>query len=219
MRNKRVIVYPYNMTSRSARVLARSFHRGLRVYPDRSYRPRPSHLIVNWGSSTPAAWDSYRVDWINQPAYVKLATNKLSTFEILRREDVSIPEFTTNVHEAYDWDYPVIARSLLRAHSGRGAYYIDYDNRESLLGSLNNCPLYVKYIKKSQEYRVHVFNGEVIDAAQKRVREGSTENDFQIRSYRNGWVFCRDNKGVRARLWCCRRYLQLPLREGVCVGS
>jgi glutathione synthase/RimK-type ligase-like ATP-grasp enzyme len=56
-----------------------------------------------------------------------------------------------------------------------------------------DAPLYTKYIKKADEYRVHVFDGEVIDVQQKRKRQ-EVENedvDYQIRNSTGGWVFCR----------------------------
>ena len=199
---KRVVVYPYSMASMSGRNLARSFDRGIRVYPDRTYRPRDNHLVVNWGNSNAPVWDNFisYANFINLPSQVEVATNKREAFRNLRRNDVSIPKFTTDVHEAHEWDSPVVARELLRSHSGRGAHYVPRSNRDVLLGSLSGCPLYVEYIKKSAEYRIHVFQGEVIDEQQKRVRAGSEENDFQIRSYQNGWVFCRDTLRIPDRV-------------------
>lgn len=51
---------------------------------------------------------------------------------------------------------------------------------------------FVKYQKKKNEYRVHVFNGSVIDITQKKKRKGVTV-DTKIRNYHNGWVYCRDD--------------------------
>ena len=52
--------------------------------------------------------------------------------------------------------------------------------------------LYVKYIKKKAEYRIHVFNGKIIDIQQKRKRHEAIEINFQIRSHNNGWVLGLD---------------------------
>jgi len=56
------------------------------------------------------------------------------------------------------------------------------------------APLYTQYVKKADEYRVHVFDGEVIDVQQKRKRQEvpNEEVDYQIRNASSGWVFCRD---------------------------
>lgn len=62
--------------------------------------------------------------------------------------------------------------------------------------SLEECdaPLYVKYIKKQQEYRVHVFNGSVIDV-QRKMRRTDTpteEVNWKIRNHSNGFIFGRE---------------------------
>lgn len=56
------------------------------------------------------------------------------------------------------------------------------------------APLYVEYIVKKKEFRVHVWNNEVIDVAEKRKRSGYTEErDAFVRNTANGYVFCRTN--------------------------
>lgn len=57
------------------------------------------------------------------------------------------------------------------------------------------APLYTKYVKKADEYRVHVFQGRVLDIQQKRKRQEVNNDDvnYQIRNADNGWVYCREN--------------------------
>ena len=56
------------------------------------------------------------------------------------------------------------------------------------------APLYTEYIPKKAEYRVHVFNGEVIDIQQKKKkREFNQDNrDTRIRNLSNGYIYSRD---------------------------
>lgn len=56
---------------------------------------------------------------------------------------------------------------------------------------LVDAPLYVKYVPKLLEYRLHVFCGEVILIQQKRKkRDTGVEGDLAlIRNHANGWVF------------------------------
>lgn len=57
-----------------------------------------------------------------------------------------------------------------------------------------HAPLYVKYVKKQQEYRVHVFNGSVIDV-QRKMRRTDTpdaEVNWQVRNHCNGFIFGRE---------------------------
>ena len=57
-----------------------------------------------------------------------------------------------------------------------------------------NAPLYVKYVKKQQEYRVHVFNGSVIDVQRKMRRTDTPDADvnWQVRNHCNGFIFGRE---------------------------
>src|SRR5690606_21535065 len=58
---------------------------------------------------------------------------------------------------------------------------------------------YSKYFKKTHEYRYHVFQGRVIDIAQKKKRTDRIESDGGtgrrtlhqrvVRSWSNGWIF------------------------------
>jgi hypothetical protein len=59
---------------------------------------------------------------------------------------------------------------------------------------LKNAPLYTKYFKKAEEYRVHVFGDRVLDIQQKRKRQEvpNEQVDYQIRNAAAGWVFCRN---------------------------
>jgi glutathione synthase/RimK-type ligase-like ATP-grasp enzyme len=125
---------------------------------------------------------------LNPPAVVAACNSKLDAFRLLAAAgNVRIPRFTTSPIEASGWGTKVVERELLRANSGRGIRLTESEDVR------DNVPLYVEYIKKRSEYRVHVWNGEVIDVQQKRVRTGSEGNNFQIRSHDNGWVFCRDS--------------------------
>lgn len=188
----RVIVYPYKMGSKSGRELARALG-ALRVYPDRNYHPRNDDVVVNWGNSTAPQWIWPNVNkFLNGTNAVHRAANKLLTFEALRDMEVPHPEYTTDQSEAQRWvdnRETVVERHRLTGHSGQGVAIKSFGE------DVSPSPLYVKYIKKKQEFRVHVFNGEVIDIQEKRKRQemDREEVDFKIRSYQNGWVFCRQD--------------------------
>ena len=196
---KRPFIYPYNRASKSAKALADALGcRRIRLENSR-YRPRPAHAIVNWGNSANPPWmiGSAASSWINFPSAVARASNKLEAFASLRDYGVSIPLFTSSAEEAYQWDTGVMVRHKLSGHSGDGCEYIERPDRDLLCGSLGNAPLYVEYIKKRFEYRVHVLHNTVIDLQMKKVRSGSEGNNFQIRSHQNGWIFSREGVSVR----------------------
>lgn len=199
MRKKRPIFYPHTMASGGCKNLSDSLAdvRAKRVRPNGTYRPYKSHLIINWGCSTTPPWfdtapyGGFELSLLNSPLAVERASNKLSAFVSLKQAGVPVPPFTTSIDEAKEWQREkatVLCRNLLRGSAGRGITVC------SPLEDLDPSPLYVKYMKKKREYRIHVFNGEVIDIQQKRTRTEETgEVDYQIRSHENGWVFVRSS--------------------------
>ncbi len=120
-----------------------------------------------------------------------VAGNKLLTFQQLQnKQGINIPEFTTDVEEAksyFEGNGQIVARTILSGHSGAGILLCASDE------SVPNAPLYVKYIPKRKEFRVHVIFGKVVDIQQKRKREGFENANFQVRNHANGWVYCREN--------------------------
>ena len=199
------IIYPYKMGSKSARALSnelkRRGHRALLVRSDGRYRPYRNHLVINWGNSVVPNWRHPTVganpnQFQNSVQGVTRASNKLTAFRAMHEKGVSIPEFTTDINYVKEhWtDKDVLARTILTGHAGNGIEHVIW----STFGTddhIPRAPLYVKYIKKSVEYRVHVFNNEVIDVQQKRNRQGvpAEDIDYKVRSHANGWVFCREN--------------------------
>ena len=151
--------------------------------------------VINWGcSNTHLTADT----WINHPEMIKVSNNKLLAFQKLKEHNVSIPYFTTSAEEAATWvdnGHLVFARTKLSGHSGAGIVIVTDTN------SIPNAPLFVKYVKKAAEYRVHVAFDEVIDVQQKRrANNFAGEPSFQIRSHKNGWVYCREGVSYDERI-------------------
>lgn len=204
MNRKRIRIYPYKMGSKGAKALKRELvnrgHNVLLVKPDGRYRPRRNDLIINWGKSIQPNWvHPLNGQWLNDFICVQAAGNKLTAFEIMKEAGVSIPEFTDSSIIAGNWvdnSDLILCRSKLTGHSGEGiTIYNTPEERANNDVNFPEVPLYVKYIKKSAEYRVHIFNGEVIDVQKKKKRQETPneEVDYKVRSYQNGWVFCRED--------------------------
>ena len=194
----RVVINPYKIGSASCRALQREFvRRGIRCLRVRSdsprYRPTPTDVIVNWGNSRMPAW--HALPTYNQHDVVAQCSDKLEFFQLmdnvlLHGSEVRTPDTTTQRDVAQQWvdeGHTVFARTLLRASSGRGI--VVYTTGDQL----GQAPLYTKYVKKKSEFRVHVFNNEVIHVQEKRRRAGVEDVDNQIRNHDNGWVFCVQN--------------------------
>jgi len=131
---------------------------------------------------------------------IKPGTAKDVQLTAFANNDVNCPDFTRDISVAREWiagGASVMCRTLLRASEGRGIVVAD------TVEQLVPAGLYTKYVKKKQEFRVHVLNGEVIDVQVKRKRRGfEGERDTKVRNLANGYVFCRDNlvepDGLRA---------------------
>lgn len=209
MKAPRIILYPYKMGSESARLLQIALkargRRCLRVRADGNYKHRATDFVVDWGNEhTPSKWlngqtlISDKTRWLNPLSTIQVARNKLLTFDKLKQHGVSIPDYTEDRESAKDLfasgQWPVVlARHSLTGQAGAGIEIEDdaYQSQQNF----PVAPLYVKYMKKKAEYRVHVvIGGKVIDVQQKKKKAGWTgERDSRIRNLANGYVFCRDN--------------------------
>ena len=195
----RPVIWPYKLFSESGEALAIALGTK-RVKSLGTYQPRRSDLIVNWGSTDVPRWwnilSSRQV--LNSPQYVRNASNKLATLDILQRAGSPVVDFTNNMEEARAWlGTPiygrklnaVVCRTLTKANSGRGIVLAS--SPEELVPA----PLYTRYKPKTREYRVHVWRDMMLDAQEKRKINGfseSTGTNTYIRNHPNGWVFCRD---------------------------
>lgn len=195
---KKLFVYPYKLGSQSAKQLA-TFLGAKRVKVAGRYIPRKNHIVVSMGASQTPSWatraGTMGTDILNKWNTIGLAQNKLTALQILERNGVPVPKFTSSREEAKAFFTQarsvVFCRTLLRAHGGRGI--VVARSPEELV----YAPLYTKFFPKEAEYRVHVFKGEVIDVAQKRrVNEArrslNPNRSLLIRNLENGWIYARD---------------------------
>lgn len=181
----RVRIYPYNQGSRSARALADALNgRVLKTDGTSVYRQRQGDLVINWGASGAVPFTT-----LNPPAMVARAANKLAAFQVMQAAGVNVPAFWTRSGDipqaAFDTG-GVVCRTILNGHSGRGIVLADTE------ADLVPAPLYTQYVKKQDEYRIHIVNGEVI-AVQRKARRMDVENpNWRIRNHGNGFAFVRD---------------------------
>lgn len=176
---KELIIRPYSMKSKSAKVLAEAL--GVR----RLLTPVGNVAVINWGGG------GYQ--GLNKPDAVSKAINKVSTFTYLKSAGVRTPDWTTNREEAKQWfreGATVMCRTKINGHSGEGIVIATLDNDETNIVDFPSAPLYTKYVIKDAEYRVHVFNGKVIDCRQKvPARDGRAVTSQHICTHTNGYVF------------------------------
>lgn len=185
-------IYPYKNGSRSARALREAIPNCMEIRREGSrYAPRQDDVIINWGASDCPVYGRGMV--LNQSIHISDATNKLNFFMTATAHGRGglIPQYWNDSNDIPDDAFPVVCRTVLNGHSGRGI--VVANNREQLV----NAPLYTKYIKKQDEYRVHVGrrpNGEAyVFSLQRKARRTDVENpNWQVRNHQNGFVYIRD---------------------------
>lgn len=144
--------------------------------------------IINWGCGSPD--HIFVADYLNYPTSVRLAANKLQTFQAFEAHNISCVPWTTGKALPQEWlsnEKTVVVRNKLTGHSGDGIVIIESGEE------LPDAPLYTKYIFKTHEYRVHVVGSNVIDV-QRKIRDPEREpTDWKVRSHANGFIFARNN--------------------------
>jgi glutathione synthase/RimK-type ligase-like ATP-grasp enzyme len=140
-------------------------------------------MVINWGNTAELEVHP-PIQVLNRPEYVARAINKITSFQKLQESGVRVPEFATAKPDSVDslW----FARTNLRGSGGDGIVAIRRGD------NIPTAPLYVKYVPKVKEYRLHVTKGRVIFAQEKKRKSNNEQTADQklIRNHANGWVFC-----------------------------
>jgi glutathione synthase/RimK-type ligase-like ATP-grasp enzyme len=193
-----VFMYPYKMGSVSAASLANAMNIRRIQHENSRFRGRVSRKIVNWGASVlPESTASCGLI-LNHPNKVAVAANKLRFFNKIKETTTGaprVPDWTLDAGEAASWleneeARYVFARTVLNGHSGQGI--VEYSD-PTVLREAPSGVLYVKYVPKKEEYRVHVSKRDGIFLVQRKVRRRDTEVEhFRIRNADRGFVYMRE---------------------------
>lgn len=164
-----------NLGSNSLRELAKGLSNKLGYKVWRSKQPRANRVNLFYGPGV----------------------DKISQFKYFEQHGISSVEYTTDIAVAREWavNTPVICRTLINSSEGKGI--VIANTPEEIV----NAPVYTKYKKKRNEYRVHIVNGKVVHVMEKRKRKGADQGEHKIRNLANGYVFCSENvvepEGIR----------------------
>lgn len=173
--------------------------------------PHAGDCIINWGCTTlpseseHSAWngtDAWSPTFLNHPNLVRTSTNRLKSLPIMKGAGINVPTFTTDFDTARQWwldGETVLARQAVRSFGGRGITVHQRDPKDGSPVPLIPAAFYSLYSPKRHEFRVHVFQGKVIDLQQKKRCKGHEAVDTKVRSYDNGWRFCRHGIEVPAK--------------------
>lgn len=119
--------------------------------------------------------------------------NKIEQFKAFGEAGVSCPKWSLTAQGVNGLGCTtVFARTLVNSTGGKGIVEIQVDPTGAT--QYVAAPLYTEYVPKKAEYRVHVFNGQVIDIQQKKKkREFNQDNrDTRVRNLANGYVYTRE---------------------------
>lgn len=190
-------IYSWNAASEGAKALADALEIK-RIKHERSrFRGNPRKTVINWGKSGQLPVEVSRCRVLNKPENVGIVSNKRDFFQHLFGPESPgpmphIPEFTTDEQTARNWilaGETVCIRKVLQGSGGEGLVIVGPEN----MAEFCRAPLYVKYKKKKDEYRIHIVNGEIIDEQRKAKRtDYEGERNTQIRNLANGYIFARE---------------------------
>lgn len=194
-----MFIYPYKMASEGAKNLRTAIGAKLIKREGSKFKGNASKTVINWGNSE-LPEEVMKCNVINKPDAVAIAANKKKFFEKVTDYTVDnpvfvrIPQYTTDIEEARTLQQQgetIVERHKLTGNSGDGIKIKSPDDE------LEPCPLYVTYIKKKSEWRIHVADGEVVDVQRKARRHDVPDDEvnWQVRNHSNGFIFAR-NEGT-----------------------
>ena len=200
MRN--TLVLPYKVGSESAKTLAKLLNLKRMRLEGSSVTDSPNKTIINWGNSTTDLSHLPSVKVVNKSYAVNWASDKLrfftqiSGYNAMGNEVVNIPDWTTRKSEANDWyrdGHDVVCRAVLQGHSGEGLSIAKFDEDVQPSDAIPASKLYTKYVKKRDEYRVHVMGDTPFFVQRKAMTNVSSDVNWQVRNVANGFTFVVNN--------------------------
>lgn len=176
-------IWSYRQGSKGASALAEALGGKVLRREGSRFIFRRGDIVVNWGDIDPPPFVTHNRE------NVRTASNKLLFFQRMAEAglDRLVPQFWTRRGDIPADAYPVVCRTVLAGHSGAGIVIAND------MAGLVDAPLYVKYEKKKDEYRVHCSRDQIIAVQRKARRLDQPEADvnWQIRNHDNGFVFVR----------------------------
>jgi glutathione synthase/RimK-type ligase-like ATP-grasp enzyme len=160
------------------------------------FKGESSKFVINWGS-TKLPPEVAKSTVLNRPEAIRLSSNKLSFFKLIQKSKYKdiIPPFTEDKKQVFEWlkqGHHVVARTVLNGSGGVGIVVIHKNDPEV---KVPDAPLYVLYIPKKEEYRVHVVGGKVV-AVQRKTLSSKIDNkkevNWKIRNLENGFIYQRE---------------------------
>lgn len=190
----KMYIYSHNPHSEGAKLLSQALNVKRIKHGNSKFRGGMGKAIINWGAGTLPDQVMACQRILNKPEAIRKASNKLKSFELFQEAGVTIPPFFTEKQDARQYmeagagNLAIVCRTKLNGHSGDGI--VIADNIDAIV----DAPLYTAYVKKQEEYRYHVFMGQVVDI-QRKARKRDVPDDavnWQVRNLDGGFIFARE---------------------------
>ena len=188
-------MYCYRQASMGGKALAQAL--GVKRIKHKNSAFNGGKRVINWGASKVPDWD-HDCEFVNPPSAVAETSNKLKFFRLFRDADF-IPIWTTDKDQAQrllDAGHTIVCRQKLTGHSGEGIVIVEPGQE------LVDAKLYVQYMKKTDEFRVHIMDGQVVDL-QRKARKRAVPDDevnWQVRNKKGGFIYQRNDIVVPDRV-------------------
>lgn len=165
---------------------------GKRIIPGGRFKYNSKKIVINWGVRGDRLFPM-----LNDSTLLNVAVNKLAFFRSLGESGSEtatlLPPWTENRATALRMvseGHMVVARTVLNGHSGEGIEIRGKKNPNPLPES----PLYVRYIPKDEEYRIHVIRSDDVSEAfyiQKKVKRPGYEGKHNrlVRNHEGGYTY------------------------------
>jgi len=165
-------------------------------------------VVFNYGRSQVPIWAedarNRGITILNKPRAVRKSVDKIVCLQTLQEAGVPCLVSTTDRNSAHAWmedGYNVVVRHTTTGKQGQGVELCEVAFYHTDLGrDLPEAPLYTREYEKTHEFRVHVFQGKVIDLVQKKrmgaaklARLGLDEADPFLRNHKKGYVFAHND--------------------------
>jgi hypothetical protein len=198
---KQLFLYPYSSKSQSAKLLADTLPCKRIKHNNSRYQPSERNLLINWGASRINVPNTH-FPILNAPQYVRNSSNKLSTYQILKDNNIKTCEWTQDINIAQQWVNHlnvVFGRDKLNGHGGNDITLYDYNTNPTVGQHL----FYTTGIHAIAEFRVHVLKSAedyfTYHTQEKRKIDnwdynyGHLPANHIIKNHSNGYVFVINN--------------------------
>lgn len=145
--------------------------------------PLKGKVAIRWGNSAYAQNGVIDTN-INSPMLVSVMANKLA-FSNKYKDKFWVPLFHKD--EPAMTDYPILIRRKMEGMGGEGIVPVSNPKEFKKLWDGNGY--WTPYVCLTSEFRVHMFDGDILRIMKKVKEEGTPERDFNIRNASKGWHF------------------------------